>query len=74
MLLCNANKNDVLIVASVLGDSNTVLRLKNLGIEKGVKIKVVRALKNNKAMIISLLSKAVILSYDAALLIGVSYA
>ena len=62
MLLSECSVRDKLIITSVLKENKTAMRLSNIGIEKGTQISVVRALKGNKAMIISLLGKAVILS------------
>lgn len=65
MLLSECSVRDKLIITSVLKENKTAMRLSNIGIEKGTQISVVRALKGNKAMIISLLGKAVILSKSA---------
>lgn len=65
MLLSECSVRDKLIITSVLKEDKTAMRLSNIGIEKGTQISVVRALKGNKAMIISLLGKAVILSKSA---------
>ena len=66
MLLSNINDMKTYVVKSVFGDKNTARRLYNLGFERGAEITVVRALKGNKAVVVSLLGRAVILSFGAA--------